>query len=150
MPPRTNKEYGDTSYTGIPDQLLDSARKLARDRNIYPRDVFTEAVLELIPRLDAGDVVEWPKVAPAKGGKQKPYHTRLEVGVLEAIRNACDRHEVKGNVFFIAALRDYLRKNGYATETQGAPVDPPGDAVRNASPNGSATHRAAHRTQTSG
>lgn len=112
MPPKTDAEYGDTSYTGIPPQFIEAARKLARKRKVYLRDVFTEAVLELIPRLDAGETVDWPKVSPGKGEKQRPYHTRLEISVLEDIRSACDRHEIKGNIFFIAALRDYLRKQG--------------------------------------
>jgi hypothetical protein len=111
MPPRTDREYGDTSFTGLPGDLLDAARELAKRQKVYPRDVFTEAILELIPRLDAGEAVEWPRSRPRVG--TKPYHARLEVGVLETMRKACKRHEVKVNILFMAALRDYLRKHGF-------------------------------------
>lgn len=111
MPPRTDKEYGDTSFTSIPPELLDAARDLARKRKVYPRDVFTLAILDLIHRLDAGKTTKWPQARPGKAGK--PYHTRLEVEVLEKIRAASERHEVKTNIFFMAALRDYLTRQGF-------------------------------------
>lgn len=114
MPPRTDKEYGDTSFTSVPPELLDAARDLARKRKVYPRDVFTLAILDLITRLNAGKTTKWPQARPGKAGR--PYHTRLEVEVLEKIRDASERHEVKTNIFFMAALRDYLNRNGYQFE----------------------------------
>jgi hypothetical protein len=40
----------------------------------------------------------------------------MEVDVLEDMRRACERHGVKKNIFFMAALRDHLRKNGIEVE----------------------------------
>lgn len=114
MPPRTDREYGDTSFTGLPPELIDAVRELAKQRCVYPRDVFTDAIQELIPRLDAGEDIVWPRSRPRVG--TRPYHARLEVGVLDEMRKACERHEVKTNIFFMAALRDHLRRSGVEIE----------------------------------
>src|SRR5690349_7606276 len=111
MPPKSDKEYGDTSFTGIPSQVIEAAKDLAKRRDVYPRDVFTDAIHELIARMDGGEAIDWPMTRPGTG--TRPYHTRLEVGVLEEMRAACDRHQVRKVVFFLAALRDHLRKNGF-------------------------------------
>src|SRR4051812_27833708 len=90
MPPRTDREYGDTSFTGLPSSLVQGARDLAKRRRVYPRDVFQDAIGELITRLDAGEAVDWPQSRPGIG--QTPYHARLEIDVLEDMRKACERH----------------------------------------------------------
>jgi len=114
MPPRTDREYGDTSFTGLPSSLLDSARDLAKRRTVYPRDVFTEAIQDLITRLDAGETVEWLVSRPRVG--TTPYHTRLEVEVLEEMRKACELHHVRKSTFFLTAMRAHLRKHGIEVE----------------------------------
>jgi hypothetical protein len=114
MPPRTDREYGDTSFTGLPSSLLDSARDLAKRQKVYPRDVFTEAIQDLITRLDAGETIEWPLSRPYVG--TTPYHTRLEVEVLEEMRKACERYRLRKSLFFLTAMRDHLRKNGIEVE----------------------------------
>jgi hypothetical protein len=114
MPPRTDREYGDTSFTGLPSSLLEAARDLAKQRKTYPRDVFQDAIAEFIPRLDAGESIDWPLSRPKVG--TVPYHTRLEVDVLEVMRAACDRHHLRKSIFFMTALRDYLRKHGFEIE----------------------------------
>jgi hypothetical protein len=110
MPPRSDKIYGDTSVTGLSDKILEAARNLARQKKIYPRDVYTEAILDMILRMDSGETIEWPKIPPGLG--YRPYHIRLEEEVIEQMRDACKRHEVKINFFFLAALRDHLIANG--------------------------------------
>lgn len=111
---RTDREYDDTSFTGLPPELLDAARQLAHRRKVYPRDVFQDAITELLFRLNAGERADWPQSRPKIG--QNPYHTRLETEVLGAMRGACDKLRVKKNIFFLAALRDYLRRNGFEVE----------------------------------
>src|SRR4051812_20774457 len=111
MPPKTDREYGDTSFTGLPSSLIEAARDLAKRQKVYPRDVFQDAVSDLIARLDAGEVVEWPQSRPRTG--TTPYHARMEISVLEDMRKSCERHLVKKNIFFLAALRDHLRQHGF-------------------------------------
>src|SRR3954447_8085579 len=114
MPPRTDREYGDTSFTGLPSSLLDAARDLAKRQKVYPRDVFTEAIQDLITRLDAGKTIEWLVSRPRVG--TTPYHTRLEVDVLEEMRKACELHHVRKSTFFLTAMRAHLRKHGIEVE----------------------------------
>src|SRR3954466_8858624 len=101
MPPRTDREYGDTSFTGLPSSLIDAARDLAKRQKVYPRDVFTEAILALIARLDAGEAVEWLVSRPYVG--TTPYHARLEVDVLEEMRKACEMQHIRKSTFFLTA-----------------------------------------------
>jgi hypothetical protein len=114
MPPRTDREYGDTSFTGLPSSLIDAARDLAKRQKVYPRDVFQEAILALIARLDAGETVEWLVSRPYVG--TRPYHARMEVDVLEEMRKACERHHIRKSTFFLTGLRDHLRQNGIEVE----------------------------------
>jgi hypothetical protein len=114
MPPRTDREYGDTSFTGLPSSLIQSARDLAKQQKVYPRDVFTEAILALIARLDTGETPDWLVSRPRVG--TTPYHTRLEVDVLEEMRKACELHHIRKSTFFMTAMVDHLRKHGIEVE----------------------------------
>jgi hypothetical protein len=40
----------------------------------------------------------------------------MEVDVVETLRSAGETYGVKKNIFFMAALRDYLRKRGIEVE----------------------------------
>lgn len=111
VPPKTDKEYDDTSFTGIPEEVKDAARELAERRDCYPRDVHQEAINELIARVDAGESVSWPQARPRVG--QRPFHTRMEKVIMENMRVYAKRCHVKLNIFFLAALRDHLRKHGF-------------------------------------
>lgn len=118
MPARTGREYAETSYSSVPPGLIDGARALARRRKVYVRDVYTDAFLKFIDHVDAGGKVEWAKLPPIdRENPQRGYHVRLEVEVLDTIRQACERHQVKGNVLFITALRDLLRSEGVEVDT---------------------------------
>jgi hypothetical protein len=37
----------------------------------------------------------------------------MEKETLEALRQASEKHDIRINIVFMAALRDYLRKHGY-------------------------------------
>ena len=117
MPPRTEEEYQDTSVTGVPAEMLDAVRDIAKQqsrkegRKVYPRDIFTQAIETLISDLGQGKHIQWPATRPMTGGK--PYHVRLEVGVLESMRQTCDEHNVRKNIFFLGALDRHLKKEGY-------------------------------------
>ena len=114
MPPKTDLEYGDTSFTSVPPDLLEAARGLASRQNVYLYELYGDAIRELNIRVQAGNKIEWPvsRPRPAKGG----YHTRLEIGALDSLRDGVAKCQVKANIFFIAALRDYLHKHGIEVE----------------------------------
>ncbi len=114
MPPKTDREYGDTSFTSIPPELLDAARRLARRQKIYLYQLFAEAIADIDIRARAGEKIEWPGFR--RGSAGRGYHTRLEVDTLERLRLGAAECDVNANIFFIAALRDHLRKHGFDIE----------------------------------
>ena len=47
MPPKTDREYASTSFTGLPSDLIESMRDLAQRRGMFLYDVFREAIENL-------------------------------------------------------------------------------------------------------
>jgi hypothetical protein len=113
MPPKTDRVYGETSFTSIPSELIEAVRGLADRQNVYLYELFAKAISDLNRRIDSGEKIEWPQ---ARKIPRKVYHTRMEIDVLESLKDACEKHAIKKNIFFIAALRDYLLKHGLEVE----------------------------------
>src|SRR5688572_26902004 len=111
MPPKTDAEIEGTSFTGIPSQVMQAVREIASGRGVYQRVVYGEAVTDLLRRVNAGEAIDWPHTRPGTGGR--PVNARFEAETLEEMRATCERIGVRKVVFFLAALRDYLRANGY-------------------------------------
>ena len=117
MPSRTGREIGKTSYSSVPPDLLEAARELAKQKQAYLHEIFTEAVNKIIQRMDAEQEIEWARPPKRRKGKlHRPYPVKMDVEVLARLRAACDSHDVNGNLVFITALRDYLRTNGFDVE----------------------------------
>lgn len=113
MPPKTDRVYGDTSFTSLPPELIDAAKNLARRRNVYLYELFGDAIDDIDCRIKAGEKIDWPVVR--RGSAGRGYHTRLEIQTLERLREGAARSEVNANIFFMAALRDYVRKHSLET-----------------------------------
>lgn len=114
MPAKTDREYGDTSFTSIPPELLDAARRLARSQKLYLYQLFAEAITDIDIKVNSGKKIDWPGLRRGKAGKG--YHTRLELETLEKLRDGALKSDVNANIYFIAALRDFLRKHGHEVE----------------------------------
>lgn len=114
MAPPSDEVYAETSFTGIPRDMIDAALEVADRDGTLPRDVYAAALDGLLARVARGDVPAWPSTRPNTGGK--PYHVRLEAGVLARMRAACALHRVRRNVFFLVALADWLRARGRVFE----------------------------------
>jgi len=114
MPPKTNREFGDTSFTSIPPELLEAARDLAKRQKVYLYELFAEAIEDIDAEVKAGRKIEWPVMR--RGSAGRGYHTRLETETLEKLRQGATESGVNANIFFLAALRDYLRKHGQEIE----------------------------------
>jgi hypothetical protein len=117
MPPKTDREYSSTSFTGLPSDLIETIRADAAKSGKYLYDVFREAIEDLASNLNAlppNRKYDWPQARPKTG--TTPYNARMETDVVEALRAESDKHGVKKNIFFMAALRDYLRKRGIEVE----------------------------------
>ena len=113
MPAKTDREYRETSFTSIPSHLLDAVRDISDRKRVYLYELFAEAISDLNTRIDSGEKIEWPQ---ARKIPRKVYHTRMEIDVLESLRDACEKQGIKKNIYFMAALRDYLRKHGLEVE----------------------------------
>jgi hypothetical protein len=117
MPPKTDRDYSSTSFTGLPSELIDGTRDLADRKDMFMYDVFREAIEDLTDHLDSlpsTQRYDWPLSRPKTG--TTPYNARMETDVLESMRSTCERYGVKKNIFFMAALRDHLRKHGIEVE----------------------------------
>jgi uncharacterized protein (DUF4415 family) len=116
MPPKTDREYASTSFTGLPSELIEMTRELADEKDVFLYNIFRDAIEDLISRLKTMEAkkYEWPLARPKTG--TVPYNARMEEDVLDDMRAACERWKVKKNIFFMAALRDYLRKHGRDVE----------------------------------
>jgi hypothetical protein len=117
MPPRTDREYASTSFTGLPADLTEIIRAEAAKSGKYLYDIYREAIDDLASHLNAlpsNQKYEWPQARPKTG--TIPYGARMEVDVVETLHAASAKHGVKKNIFFMAALRDYLRKRGIEVE----------------------------------
>jgi hypothetical protein len=115
MPRRTGKITADTSFTGLPREMIDAALEIADKEWTYPKYVYADAIQELIDRLDRGEVIQWPASRPNTG--KRPYHVRIDVGLINRLRETCEKHNVRKNIFFLVALREHLNRNGYRFET---------------------------------
>lgn len=117
MPAKTDREYVSTSFTGLPSNFVEMFRDEAAKSDKYLYDVFREAIDDLASMLDRASPnvkYDWPQARPKTG--TTPYHARMEVDVVEKLRAVSEEHGVKKNIFFMAAVRDYLRKRGYEVE----------------------------------
>ena len=104
----------DTSFTGLPREMIDAVLQLADRKRIYPRYVYADAIEALLGRLDRGEAVQWAASRPHTG--KRPYHVRIDVGLLARLRETCERHQVRKSIFVLVALREHLNRNGYAFE----------------------------------
>jgi hypothetical protein len=113
MPPKTDREYKYTSFTGLPSDLIDAIREEADRQDVYLHEIFREAIEDLASVMESmtpEQQYDWPLARPKTGST--PYNARMEVDVVETLRAVSDKHGIKKNILFMAALRDYLRKRG--------------------------------------
>jgi hypothetical protein len=115
MPWNPGKAFGspapETSFTGLSRDMIDAARDLADKQRVWVRYVYADAIKALIDRLDRGEAVEWTASRPGSG--KKPYHVRVDVPLMERLRETCRKHSVRKSIFVLVALREHLNRNGY-------------------------------------
>jgi|SRR5690349_24641611 len=101
----------ETSFTGLPRDMIDAALDLSDKRRTWVRYVYADAIQELIDRLDRGEAVEWMASRPGTG--RKPYHVRIDVALMDRLRETCRKHSVRKSILVLVALREHLNRNGY-------------------------------------
>lgn len=114
MPPRKKDETGETSFTGISQELRAAARAYTRRTGTTLRRIYDEAITLLIERISEGEDVVFRASIPKESGQ--PYHIRLSKDVLTDMERICDENRVHKSVFFRRALRDFLATRGESVE----------------------------------
>jgi hypothetical protein len=101
--------YISTSFSSLPEGLFDELSDIAtRNRKIFPRDLFSEAVLYFVSKRNIGEQI--PYVVPRKGGEKKTIWLSQEACL--SIAEVSKKDKVSKNVLFLTALKMYSEKEG--------------------------------------
>lgn len=100
--------YKSTSFSSMPSGPFESLSDTARKRDMFPRDLFSEAVLFFVSeRRKRKDI---PYVVPRRGGIKKTIWLSEEACKL--IDEVSKNDKVSKNVLFLTALQLYANKEG--------------------------------------
>lgn len=100
--------YISTSFSSLPKGLFNELSDIAKTRNIFPRDLFSEAVLYLVDEKKKGGSIGY--VVPRKGGEKKTVWLSKDACLL--IQEVSKRDNISKNVVFLTALKLYSEKEG--------------------------------------
>jgi predicted DNA-binding ribbon-helix-helix protein len=103
--------FTSVSFTSIPQKGYDQLKDIARQRGVFPRDLFSEAVRQFLAERKAGEVTY---LASRKGGVRRAMW--LEDDLIEAMKAAAEQDNVTQTEFFLAALRRFAEKEGLDVE----------------------------------
>ena len=103
--------FTSVSFTSVPQRAFEEFKAIAERRKVFPRDVFSEAIRELLDARRAGPV---QYLASRKGGIRRAMW--LEDDLVEDMRAAAEADNVTQTELFINAMRLYLAKEGIDVE----------------------------------
>jgi hypothetical protein len=108
----TPDEAKDTSFTGIPDRLLDTLKDVGETKGLMTlRDVCDEVATDFCNDLDAGlKIYPWPQ--PDPGGGYNRVTVRFSIDVRDRMKETARRHKARLGTFFIVGAIRWLDKNG--------------------------------------
>jgi hypothetical protein len=99
-------------FTSIPERGFDQFKDIARQRKLFPRDVFGDAVRQLLLDRAAGKEITY--LASRKGGVRRSLW--LEDDLVEGMAEAAQEDNVGKTSFFLTALARYAEKEGIDVE----------------------------------
>ena len=115
----THREgYVSVSFTSIPEEAYErfkaEARKAKRATgvHVFPRDIFTDAIRQLLADREAGQPIVYH--ASRKGGVRRALW--LEEDLVAGMREAAGKDQVTQTEFFLTALKRYAGKEGLNVE----------------------------------
>jgi hypothetical protein len=122
QPPESNKEgdafsggregegglYISTSFSSLPKGLFDDLSQIAKDRGMFPRDLFSDAVAFMLSERGKGQKL--PYIVPRKGGEKKTIWLSKEACM--SIQKVSKNDNVSKNVVFLTALKLYCEREG--------------------------------------
>ena len=109
MPDREG--FTSVSFTSVPEQAFDRFKAVARQRQVYPRDLFADAIRQLLADRKAGPVLY---LASRKGGIRRALW--LENELVDEMKAAAEADTISQTEFFLNALRRYAEKEGLDIE----------------------------------
>jgi len=105
-----------TSFSSIPNDLIEEVRKVADSKGItILRFAYEDAITQFCDALDAGLKIDtWPSSRP---GLAKAKQTiRMSNDVTERMRETVQKHNTRKGVFFRVALIRWLARHGVEYE----------------------------------
>jgi hypothetical protein len=112
MNPGAADNIAHTSFTSLPDGLIDSVREVAERRGFDTlRQAYDEAITELCDDIEAGLVIDrWPNTAPGRSVVKETV--RMTDTVADRMRAVAPQQGAKLVSFFIIALSRWLGRHG--------------------------------------
>lgn len=104
--------FTSVSFTSIPEEGFEAFKDIAKARKMFPRDLFGDAVRQLLQDRAAG--VEITYLASRKGGVRRSFW--LEDDLVAGMNEAATADAVGKTAFFLTALHRYAQKEGLDVE----------------------------------
>ena len=99
-----------TSFTTIPETLLGEVKAISKANRIAIRQIFDDAILELVRQGNLAGFTGWiPGRTPEPGAM--PYNVRLGSDVSAAMQTALEQARVARDTFVVTALTRYVRQH---------------------------------------
>lgn len=109
----TDREgFTSVSFTSVPPKAFRQFKDMAVQRNMFPRDLFTDALRQLLNDRKAGKEINYP--APRKGGVRRSLW--LEDSLVEEMNTAAATDSVSKTVFFLTAMKRFAEREGIDVE----------------------------------
>jgi hypothetical protein len=105
--------FTSVSFTSVQERGFDQFKKIARQRGIFPRDLFSAALRQLIEDRKAGLKIDYP--ASRKGGVRRSMW--IETDLIAEMKAAARADKVSKTVFFLTAMKRYVDREGIDVET---------------------------------
>ena len=100
--------YLSTSVSSLPPGVYDAFCDVAKDRKMWPRDLFNDAVLYLISQRKRGTPIVY--LATTVGGEKKTLWLSEEA--CQGIQEVSQHDRVNKNSLFLTSLKMYAEKEG--------------------------------------
>ena len=104
--------FTSVSFTSVPSRGYDQFKDIARSRGMFPRDLFSAAIKQLLDDRKSGLQISYP--ASRKGGVRRSLW--LEDDLVEEMDAAAAADNVSKTVFFLTALKRYADREGIDVE----------------------------------
>lgn len=109
----TDREgFTSVSFTSVPPNAFRQFKDIASQRRIFPRDLFSAAIRQLLEDRKTGKEINYP--ASRKGGVRRSLW--LEDDLIEEMNAAATADSVSKTVFFLTAMKRFAEREGIDVE----------------------------------